>query len=77
MKKFLALFAKKKPTVAPNGNCPINERAGDGVLVGRCWFNLYNGVCHRHGDVSKEFEIFQTTGLLTPETLEHSNKKSK
>lgn len=34
-------------------NCPIRERTGDGVAVGRCWFHCPNGVCPRHGDVTK------------------------
>lgn len=36
----------------PN-NCPIIERTGDGVAVGRCWFHCRDGVCPRHGDVGK------------------------
>ena len=33
-------------------NCPINERTGDGIRVGRCWYHTGdNGICPRHGDV--------------------------
>lgn len=24
-------------------NCPINEQAGDGLVVGRCWHHLPDG----------------------------------
>ena len=38
-------------------NCPINERTGDGHLVGRCWFHTGdNGTCPRHGDVKQYLE---------------------
>ena len=50
----------------PN-NCPIIEETGDGIPVGRCWFALKEKQCSRHGDVSKEVEIYLTTGVLTPE----------
>lgn len=51
-------------------NCPINERTGDGVLVGRCWYYLPDGVtCPRHGDVSKAVALFQESGKLTPERM--------
>ena len=33
--------------------CPIMERTGDGIAVGRCWFHCPNGVCPRHGDIAK------------------------
>ena len=37
-------------------NCPVRERTGDGVPVGRCWYHLGKdgNTCPRHGDVSKE-----------------------
>ncbi len=51
-------------------NCPINERTGDGILVGRCWFLLKNGnTCPRHGDVSEAVKLFKATGELTKEQL--------
>ncbi len=37
-------------------NCPINERTGDGVRVGRCWFHCPGGICPRHGDVNRYLE---------------------
>ena len=50
-------------------NCPINERTGDGILVGRCWFSLKNNKCPRHGDVSKAVEKYKIDGTLTNEVL--------
>lgn len=38
-------------------NCPIRERTGDGVSVGRCWFHCPDGICPRHGDVNKYLEL--------------------
>jgi hypothetical protein len=53
-------------------NCPINERTGDGRLVGRCWFHLEEQdgryICPRHGDVTKAVEHFKETNELTPES---------
>ena len=49
-------------------NCPINERSGDGQLVGRCWFYLYDGkTCPRHGDVSEAITLYKKAYKLTPE----------
>ena len=52
-------------------NCAINERTGDGDLVGRCWFRLalLNGrySCERHGDVTDVRAAYIETGRLTPE----------
>jgi hypothetical protein len=50
-------------------NCPINERTGDGILVGRCWFSLKDGSCPRHGNVTKAVEVYKSTGQLTPEDI--------
>lgn len=36
---------------SPN-HCPVMERTGDGVPVGRCWFYLDGDVCPRHGNVA-------------------------
>ena len=56
-------------------NCPINERTGDGVHVGRCWFHLPDGkTCPRHGDVSEAVRHFESTGKTTPEVLEGENE---
>ena len=56
-------------------NCPINERSGDGVLVGRCWYHLKDGVCPRHGDVREAVETLKNEGRLTPEpTTEESER---
>lgn len=46
-------------------NCPIRERTADGVSVGRCWHYCPKGVCPRHGDVSNELQIYQTTKRLS------------
>lgn len=48
-------------------NCPINERTGDGVLVGRCWFALKGNECPRHGNVENAMKHFEQTKKLTPE----------
>ncbi len=51
-------------------NCPINEQTADGVVVGRCWYHLPDGVtCPRHGDVSVEVERFCETGHTTLENV--------
>lgn len=42
-------------------NCPILERTGDGRTVGRCWFYCPDGVCPRHGDVSKYLQLPKLT----------------
>lgn len=52
-------------------NCTINERTGDGQLVGRCWFQLVKFVCPRHGNVMDEWYHFQNTGELTKELPRH------
>ena len=47
-------------------NCPIRERTGDGISVGRCWFYLPDGkTCPRHGDVSVAVERYKLTGELS------------
>jgi hypothetical protein len=52
----------------PNQNsCPIRERTGDGVSVGRCFFHCPEGVCPRHGDVSAPLKLYRETGKLTDE----------
>ena len=55
-------------------NCPINEQTADGRTVGRCWFNLTNNICSRHGDVSVEVKHFEHTKKLT---LENNMRKRK
>lgn len=72
MRNFLKMLfgsdSRKDTEKKFSGNCPINEQTGDGVVVGRCWFSLENGVtCPRHGDVSKEVQTFNKTGKLTLE----------
>lgn len=52
-------------------NCPINERTGDGVLVGRCWFTLEGTTCPRHGDVKDAVWRYEKYGELTPERKLH------
>ena len=52
-------------------NCPINEQTGDGTAVGRCWFYLVDGVCPRHGDVSKYVK------LLPKCTLENEMRRDR
>jgi len=49
-------------------NCPILEVTGDGVPCGRCWFYSPKGICPRHGDVTKELDLYRATGKLTLET---------
>jgi len=50
----------------PN-NCPILERTADNRPVGRCCFHLKDGVCPRHGNVSRYQKHYQETGKLTDE----------
>jgi hypothetical protein len=50
-------------------NCPINECTGDGRFVGRCWFNLKNNYCPRHGNVEHAIKHYIQTGELTPEKI--------
>ena len=50
-------------------NCPINKQTSDGVTVGRCWFELDEMVCPRHGDVSVEVSTMITTGRTTLENV--------
>jgi hypothetical protein len=59
--------------IAPN-NCPIRERTGDGVSVGRCWCYCPDDVCPRHGDVSEALKRYRETNQLTDE---HDWKKVK
>lgn len=57
------------PLVAINPRaCAVRERTADGVSVGRCWFNVVDGRCPRHGDVTAVQERFAKTGRLTDET---------
>lgn len=54
-----------KPRPVFLGSCPVRERTGDGVSVGRCWFHLPDGkTCPRHGDVSAQVEEYRQTGKL-------------
>jgi len=49
-------------------NCPIRERTGDGISVGRCWFYIgAKMICPRHGNVSKAIKLFVETGDLVEE----------
>jgi hypothetical protein len=34
------------------GNCPVNQRTGDGKSAGRCWHPLYGGYCVTHGNIN-------------------------
>ena len=48
-------------------NCPVRERTGDGVSVGRCWHFLGREdakVCPRHGDVTEQVVEYTRTGRL-------------
>ena len=47
--------------------CAVNERTGNGVSVGRCWFNVVDGRCPRHGDVTEVQTKYAKTGKLTDE----------
>lgn len=51
---------------SPN-NCPVLERTGDGVPVGRCYFYCPENICPRHGDVSGPLDRYRSTGKLTDE----------
>ena len=48
-------------------NCVINERTGDGILVGRCWHTLKGNGCPVHGNISEAIKHFKKTGELTKE----------
>jgi hypothetical protein len=48
--------------------CAVRERTADGVSVGRCYFQVVDGRCPRHGDVRKVQERYAETGRLTNET---------
>ena len=49
-------------------NCPIVEKTGDGIFVGRCWFHLPDEkTCPRHGNVSQAVKRFKETKKLTDE----------
>lgn len=52
--------------MCPNA-CAVRERIGDGDAVGRCYFNVVDGQCPRHGDVSAVQRRYQETGRLTDE----------
>lgn len=48
--------------------CAVRERTADGVSVGRCYFQVVNDQCQRHGDVRKVQEHYAKTGRLTDES---------
>lgn len=48
-------------------SCPVRERTGDGVSVGRCYYPTEDGVCPRHGDVREPLRRFNEDGRLTDE----------
>lgn len=54
------------PVINPD-SCPIRERTGDGVSVGRCWSYCKDGVCPRHGDVTGPMAEYRASGRLTDE----------
>jgi hypothetical protein len=54
-------------------NCAINEQTGDGQTCGRCWHNVLDGVCPRHGDVRVVQKRYAETGKLT---LENEHRKA-
>ena len=71
--------AKSPPEIVDS--CTIIERTGDGVSVGRCWFYCPNGVCPRHGDVTKylgkltdENELRKDRGLPPLGVKNHGNE---
>ena len=46
-------------------NCPVRERTGDGVSVGRCWrFMPDQKTCPTHGDVSAQVAEYKRTGKM-------------
>lgn len=47
--------------------CAVRERTANGVSVGRCYFQVIDGTCPRHGDVSRVQEKYANTGELTDE----------
>jgi hypothetical protein len=47
--------------------CAVREYTADLVSVGRCWFNVQDGKCPRHGDVREVQRKFVETGRLTDE----------
>jgi hypothetical protein len=67
---YLGPKPKRKDLVKsyPNPNsCPIRERTGDGIPVGRCYYHCPGDVCLRHGDVSGPLNTYRETGKLTDE----------
>jgi hypothetical protein len=48
--------------------CAVREQTADGVSVGRCWFNVVEGRCPRHGDVAEVQKNYAATGRLTSES---------
>jgi hypothetical protein len=54
------------PIVSPNA-CAVLECTTDGRTVGRCWFNVVDGKCPRHGDVTAVQANYRATGRLTHE----------
>jgi hypothetical protein len=57
-------------------NCPIRERTGDGISVGRCWFYVGEAlICPRHGDVSRAVRHYEATGELSEEPNPHPEEK--
>jgi hypothetical protein len=61
--KHRALLTYPNPTA-----CAVLERTADGVSVGRCYFQVVDGRCPRHGDVRKAQERYVETGRLTDES---------
>ena len=56
-------------------NCPIIEQTADGDRCGRCWYHLPDGkTCPRHGDVHKEVEQYERTGITTLENVMRKRK---
>lgn len=47
--------------------CAVRERTANGVSVGRCYFQVVDGKCPRHGDVTAVQARYAETGRLTDE----------
>jgi hypothetical protein len=54
------------PVINPNA-CAVREYTADGVSCGRCYFQIVNNQCPRHGDVSVVQANYRATGRLTDE----------
>lgn len=58
---------KRDPLIVNIVACAVREYTADLVSVGRCWFQVVDGACPRHGDVREVQKRFAETGRLTDE----------